>query len=209
MYAGLNCILNFDSTQGVIQDLTGLNTLTATNVTVQRVGKVYSAYFNGSNSVITFPLLPSMYSTTSMIVSVWFKRLKQVGNGYALILHNIANTLYPINIQLNTSGISLWFPTITAYYFGGGEKYSAWYNAIIIANQYYNYGFVNNSIVTNNVKTTTQFSLNSTFIFSMGNFASAYIKEYIAKAQIFTGIPQNPANFAANLYNSQRNLFNV
>lgn len=46
----LPLLLDFDSTRGVIEDKTELNTLTSTDVDIKRIGKVYSAYLNGTTS---------------------------------------------------------------------------------------------------------------------------------------------------------------
>ena len=67
----LPLLLDFDSTRGIIEDRTGMNTLIPTNVNIQKIGKVYSAYFNGTNATIT-----SSNIITSKLVSFWINSTK-------------------------------------------------------------------------------------------------------------------------------------
>jgi hypothetical protein len=96
----LPLLLDFDSTQGLLLDKTGLNTLTPTNVEIRKIGKVYSAYFNGSNSKIDISNI--ITNNCNIIVSAWV--LSNEGkasnrdffgnNAYAFGKHPTGNTFY-------------------------------------------------------------------------------------------------------------------
>jgi len=209
MYAGLTKLLDFDSTSGVIQDLTGLNILTNSNVTVQRIGKVYSAYFNGST--YNYTILPSIGNVIT--ISLWYKILL---NG---------TTRYLFSLNLNNTAVS----RIDVYVANPATLYVLQYTASVgigsytgtIKNNYYQnliimVGLTSTSVAINGSIVST-YSLTNPIDNTMKNLnigvnynkGGQNLKGYIPKVQIFQGIPLNPALFATQVFNSQRNLFNV
>ena len=209
---GLNKILDFDSTQGILTDLTGRNTLTSSNVSIQKVGKVYSAYFNGSNASILIPYNP-IFNTNTYVISCWvrfnnFKTTQSIierpyTNSHIIPYEyfRIGNSSNSVKIVQVSSGNNL---GLNAGFFD-----SKFDNIILISTGKVTYGYFN-GIQTTNYNQYQFSSQNNTNIYlGLRPNLGVYFNGYIPKLQIFQGIPSSPSDFAMQLYSSQKGQFGL
>jgi hypothetical protein len=195
----LPLLLDFDSTRGVIEDRTGKNVLTTSNVTIQQIGTVKSAYFNGNSHIdLNKPIFDSVCNFT---VSLW---IKVIPTSDPIIDIFYQNTIY---LQINAGGIYLWNSSANIGSSIGIPYKQKWINIFMtykgsICNLYIN---GNNILKSSLVRTITSGNL----LIGWPGYASHTVKGYIPKVQIFQDAPSNPDLFAPQLYNSQKGQFSL
>jgi len=202
----LSLLLDFDSTSGIVKDLSGKNALTASNVSIKKIGKVYSAYFNGSTAKIDCG--SDFISTKNVTVTFWIKRAGNGSGVHSRILTNNQFLLSDVGAftasggQFTSDNYAGSYVQITTY----SKKYFEFIllsrNGLNAAFGRYNDGFAFGPAGTPTAGTTNVFIGNNL----AGNEA---FKGYIAKLQVYEGIPFNVQNFAAQIYNSQKIMLGI
>jgi hypothetical protein len=194
----LPLLLDYDSTRGIIEDRTSKNNISFTNTSIIKIGKVYSAYFNGVSSRITIPNIIKQNITISLWVYIhssgtnW---LLSNGNYYLYYLggrffqHYNSSNYGTFQIIGNKRWINLisiiGSNNIGTIFINGGAKEQ--HDCGVFAN-----GIANLTIGTS----------------SPSSFTSS-LKGYFAKFQLFQGTPTDPDQFAIQLYNSQKGQFGL
>jgi len=194
-------LLDFDSTQGVLNDLTGKNILNASNVSIKKIGKTYSAYFNGATAKIDCG--SDFIGTKNVTVGVWLKRAGNGSGTHSRILTNNQFLMADAGAFTNNGG------QFTSDNYAGSylqiSTYSKnYFEFIILCRNGINsaLGRYNDTLTFGASGTPTTGITN---IFIGNNLAgNEAFKGYIAKLQVYEGIPSNINNFAAQLYNSQK-----
>lgn len=195
----LPLLLNFDSTRGIIEDRTGRNTLTATNVEVKKIGKVYGAYFNGNSSKIDFLFTqPSQFS-----LNAWVKAFSAGETGTGSIVQSThflfrINSVYQIVADNDASNRIA----------STSQNIKKFRNILLIRNSNGNISiYIDGNKIIDRVFGGVPVTTSTTFTLG-NNISQIYTwNGFIPKLQIFQGIPDRPDEFAANLYNSQKHLY--
>lgn len=195
---GLPLLLDFDSTRGIIEDRTGKNTLTATNVSIQKIGKVYSAYFKTNVGInINSPVINN---TGNFIINTWIKVLNY---------KNTVDFIYAGNFFVYAQGngtIAVVFDgtTVSATIIPYTSKL---FNYIMVIKEN-SYAVYVNGYNIRSFTSCTRLPVSNLFL-GYPNGAYNSLKGYIPKVQVFQGIPSNPDLFASQIYNSQKGQFSL
>ena len=214
----LPLLIDFDSTQGTIQDLTQRNTLTINNVSVNKIKKVYAAYFNGTTtSYISAPLNYQYTSTFNYCLSLWiypirhksssicFYNTNQAGGGNEAPIFYWNQTLRKVSMYISSAGSDSITTTTTL-------NDRTFYNILYVVNPLsFRYIYINGVLSASGTGSAgTIATVNETTQYIGRDSGSNFpYKGYIAKLQIFQGIPNNIPNFAAQLYDSQKSKFGL
>lgn len=231
----LPLLLDFDSTSGVCVDRTGLNTLTPTNVSIQKVGKTFSAYFN-NNGTISIPH-HNRFNNHAYGISVWFKPVTTKGSGVAPGYQDIISKNYGATWALPYVTFRLYFDTnnkfnihfskdSTSYYIATIApvmKYNVFTNFIVVILTDRIYIYVNGILIslftsvniygTGHSGEVVPIDLSnapySIYPINIGvnSILGTPLRGNVPKVQIFQGIPSNPDQFASQLYSSQKQNF--
>ncbi len=203
----LTKLLDFDSTGGQIVDLTGKNTLTATNVEIKQIGKVKSAYFNGSSSQIVIPnfVLPVISHTIRVIVK------RETSNLYTRVFSTSSleqDLLFYTGTIIRDYGASggdvISYTSKNRYYYD--ILVFCTYNAT--SNKFRTVVYINGVLIYKGLIDNTPYSTLSNTLYIGGNSSFKW-KGFIPKLQIFNGIPNNPQEFAAQIFNSQKGNYGL
>lgn len=191
----INKILDFSSERGILEDRTGRNMLTLSNVEIKRMGNIYCAYFNGSASITCDkPII----SNTDFMLSTWLIKPKTgtignkgiiTNNAFMWLSNNNGNVYYVSNDGLITyNSFDTDINKITHYLF---IRFS---NQISI----YKNGIFNANIMVGNPYIST-----TNLVIGENNMV------FILKLQIFQGISSNFDQFATQIYNNQKGMFGL
>jgi len=198
----LPLLLDFDSTRGVLEDRTNINNFTITNsVSILQIGKVKSAYFNGTGFLNTVKTV-NLYQDISF--NIWFLT-KSNGIDVARTLFGNGKTYLSIFVNkyfLTSDTATIDTTTATV-------KKNQWVNIfgfrkLIDGKGSYYINGVFDSILSSGVPSTNQ-NIN----LQIGSGGNSQTKGYISKLQIYKGIPSNPDQFTAQLYDSQKGQFGL
>jgi hypothetical protein len=200
----LPLLLDFNSTRGILEDTTGLNTLTNTNATIQKIGKVYSSYFNGGTTNIK--TVNNINLSQNIVFSCWFKNSRNTAAGTSLFGNTKTYFAAYGGTYVLTSNA-----TNTAFTTGIVDTLNKWTHVVVFLNEttgacsfYFNGAFnVNGASGTP--------TANQNLIFYVGGGGANGVENfygYISIFQLYQGI-MNPSQFVAQLYNSQKGQFNI
>jgi len=95
-------LMDFDSTQGVLEDKSGLRTLTPTNVSIRRFGSIFGAYFDLTGKI---DCGADFIGTKNITINSWIYPTGNGGGGFGRILDNgrlfffIFNTTYQFDVS--------------------------------------------------------------------------------------------------------------
>jgi hypothetical protein len=205
----LPLLLDFDSTQGILVDRTGRNTLTATNVIIQQIGKVKSAYFNGTSSDIQIP--STFLESNNIVVNTWTKNRSTTLQQCIAAIQLGSDMLWEVFFYFNgAASLRYNYNNTNAVLLGGGGIITKgiFMNIIcVLSNNMFPKIYINGILMATGA---------SIYIANYSNHNKLYIgnhpiggrfKGYIPKIQIFSGVPSNSDLFAAQLFSSQKNLF--
>ena len=218
----LTCLLDFDSTRGVLEDKTGKNVLTnnSNNVVIKKLGRVYSAYFNtvpgGADYLQTLNI---EINSTSFVVSTWIRCNYYGGNQTVWSLGNDISSPNFIYVMLDTGSI--------VYYSALDNNSAALVNTTYTSTNQYRQRFLHILTTWNfNAKTTSLYtngvnrgnisysgSISPSNKFTLGNrsITTYYrnLRGYMPKLQVFKGLPNNMDQFVSQIYNSQKWQFGI
>jgi hypothetical protein len=108
-----NMLLDFDSTNGTIEDRTRKNILTSTAVAIKKVGSKYSASFNGTTSKVDCG--SDFIGTKSVTIVGWFKLRAWPISGGA---HVLANNKFVLAIYASLKKLQLSSDNVSNSYSG-------------------------------------------------------------------------------------------
>jgi hypothetical protein len=192
----LPLLLDYDSTRGIVEDKTGKNTVTLTNTSIKRVGKVYSTYFSTQGSFASVSLNDAV-RIPNVVWSIWVK----------LDCDTLNRSHY---IRIN--GVSIQFDSQDFRYFPTGgagiinPPKTIKYNNFVIFGEPVNSKLYLNGIFISNAGAWSCTG-NSNLVIGDGDIGSKGI--FITKVQIFAGKVSNRDVFATQLYNSQKGQFGL
>jgi len=205
-------LLDFDSTRGVIEDKTGKNVLTNSNVVVKKTGRVYSAYFKGTSTSITTNY--NLGFSSPLVINSWAKRVGNYIDVNIIDTQNKVTTNAGITIRLFNNTVSSGDQLIVYYNSGANNNISYHPNTSFLRgfNNFVFFFTINTLFIfINGIQVTTMaiplssgYSNSNNLVVgdSLGTVAAT--NSYISKIQIYKGLPNNINQFAAQTYNSQK-----
>jgi len=210
----LPLLLDFDSTRGILEDRTGLNTLTSVGTsTIQKIGNIYSYSPSWNARIETGKNY--FANNSSIIISLWGRGYQWKSQGYGsavcpsslrlqLGLSNgqysnspawVTDSNYINNSSGNISFSKLGFVNII-YVLNTNKSFSCYFNGNL-------YTIITSVVNRGNI---TGFNIG---FHPTGSYNYSGAIKYITKVQVFNGISSNPNLFAAQLFSSQKNQFGL